>query len=51
MNGLYSKMFEKGIQSGVDYPICREEPESLLHALISCDCALSVWSRCGKIAP
>ena len=46
MNGLpvYSKMFKKGIQSSVDCPICGEELESLLHALISCDCALSVWS-------
>ena len=45
MNGLpvYSKMFEKGIQSGVDCPVCGEELENILHALISCDCALSVW--------
>ncbi|XP_075665301.1 uncharacterized protein LOC142634958 [Castanea sativa] len=37
-------MAAKGIQTSCDYPICAEEPESLLHALISCDLALSVWS-------
>ena len=46
MNGLpvYVKMVEESIQSGFDYPVCGEEPESLIHALISCDFALSVWS-------
>ena len=46
VNGLpvYAKMMEKGIQSGFDCPVCGEEPKSLLHALISCDFALSVWS-------
>ena len=46
MNGLpvYLKMLERGIQLGWDCPVCGDEPESLIHALISCDFALSVWS-------
>ena len=46
MNGLpvFANMVEKGIQSGYDCPVCGEEPESLSHALISCDFALSMWS-------
>ena len=38
------KMVERGIKSDFDCPVCGEEPESLLHALVSCDFALSVWS-------
>ena len=46
VNGLpvYMKMMERGIQLGWDCPVCGDEPESLIHALISCDFALSVWS-------
>ncbi|XP_075645166.1 uncharacterized protein LOC142616185 [Castanea sativa] len=46
VNGLpvFVNMVEKGIHFGYDCPVCGEEPESLLHALISCDFALSVWS-------
>nr|XP_023927444.1 uncharacterized protein LOC112038818 [Quercus suber] len=46
VNGLpvLTKMAAKGIQTCCVCPICDEEPESLLHALISCDFALSVWS-------
>ena len=46
MNGLpvLTKMATKGIQTCCVCPICDKAPESLLHALISCDFALSVWS-------
>lgn len=46
MNGLpvFANMVEKGIHFGYDYPVCGEECESLLHALISCDFALSMCS-------
>ena len=46
VNGLpvYARMVERGIQQGWDCPVCGDEPESLIHALISCDFALSVWS-------
>ena len=37
-------MATKGIQTSYTCLICDEEPESLVHALISCDFALSVWS-------
>ncbi|KAK4589189.1 hypothetical protein RGQ29_019969 [Quercus rubra] len=37
-------MAAKGIQTCCVCPICDEAPKSLLHALISCDFALSVWS-------
>ncbi|XP_023880426.1 uncharacterized protein LOC111992797 [Quercus suber] len=46
VNGLpvLSNMVAKGIQTSCICPICDEEPESLTHALISYDFALSVWS-------
>ncbi|XP_030924777.1 uncharacterized protein LOC115951770 [Quercus lobata] len=46
VNGLpvLSKLAEKGIQTSCICPICDEEPESLTHALISCDLALLIWS-------
>lgn len=46
VNGLlvFANMVEKGMHFGYDCPVCGEEPKSLLHALISCDFALSVWS-------
>ena len=46
VNGLpvYVKMAEKGIHLSSDCPIFGEESESLTHALILCDFALSVWS-------
>ena len=34
----------KGIQTSCVCLIVDDEPESLLHALISCDFALSMWS-------
>ena len=37
-------MVAKGIQTSCVCPICDEELESLIHALISFDFALSVWS-------
>ncbi|XP_030939792.1 uncharacterized protein LOC115964668 [Quercus lobata] len=38
------KLVERGIKSDFDYPVCGEEPESLIHALVSCDFALSsIW--------
>ena len=37
-------MAAKGIQTCCVCPICDKAPESLLHVLISCDFALSVWS-------
>ena len=44
MDGLpvYVKMVERGIKSDFDCPVCGEEPESLIHALVSCDFALCV---------
>ena len=46
VNGLnvYVKMAERGIHLSCDCPVCGEESESLTHALILCDFALSVWS-------
>ncbi|XP_023886638.1 uncharacterized protein LOC111998774 [Quercus suber] len=46
VNGLpvYAKMVERGIHLGWDCPVCGDEPENLIHALISCDFAISVWS-------
>ena len=46
VNGLpvLTNLVTKGIQTSCTYPICDEELESLVHALISCDFALSVWS-------
>ncbi|KAL0001183.1 hypothetical protein SO802_014964 [Lithocarpus litseifolius] len=46
VNGLLvlTNMAAKGIQTSCVCPICDEVPESLIHALISCDFALSVWS-------
>ena len=46
VNGLpvYVKMAERGIHLSCDCPVCGEEYESLTHALILCDFALSVWS-------
>ena len=46
VNGLpvLTNMAAKGIQTSCVCPICDEELESLIHALISCDFALSVWS-------
>ena len=46
VNGLnvLANMAAKGIQTSCVCPICDEELESLIHALISCDFALSVWS-------
>ena len=41
---VYVKVVEKGIQTGFDCPVCMEETESLLCALVSCDFALSLWS-------
>lgn len=51
MNGLpvFANMVEKGMQSSYVYHVCGEELESLSHALISCDSALSVrslWQDC-----
>ncbi|KAL0013414.1 hypothetical protein SO802_000483 [Lithocarpus litseifolius] len=45
VNGLpvLTNMVAKGMQVCCVCPICGEEPESLIHALISCDYALSVW--------
>ena len=37
-------MVAKGIQTCYVCPICDEALESLLHVLISCDFALSIWS-------
>ena len=46
VNGLpmLTNVAAKVIQTSCTCPICDEEPESLIHALISCDFALSVWS-------
>ena len=46
VNGLLvlTNVAAKGIQTSCTCPVCDEEPESLVHALISCDFALSVWS-------
>ena len=46
VNGLplLTNMVAKGIQTPYTCPICDEEPESLIHGLISCEFALSVWS-------
>ena len=41
---MYVKMVERGIKFDFDCPVYGEEPESLMHALVSCDFALSVWS-------
>ena len=37
-------MKAKGMHTSCDCPVCGEEPESLIHALIYCDSALTVWS-------
>ena len=44
VNGLpvLTNVAAKGIQTSYTCPICDEEPESLVHALISCDCSLGV---------
>ena len=46
INGLpvLTNLAAKGIQTSYVCSIYDEEPESLIHALISCDFALSVWS-------
>ncbi|XP_030970211.1 uncharacterized protein LOC115990525 [Quercus lobata] len=46
VNGLpmLTNVVAKGIQTSCVCPICDEEPENLIHALISCVFALSVWS-------
>ncbi|XP_030957688.1 uncharacterized protein LOC115979768 [Quercus lobata] len=46
VNGLpvLTNVAAKGIQTSCICPICDEEPESLIHALISCDSSLWVWS-------
>ena len=41
---MLTNVAAKVIQTSCTCPICDEEPESLIHALISCDFALSVWS-------
>ena len=41
---MLTNMAAKGVQTSCTCPICDEEPESLVYALISCDFALSVWS-------
>ena len=41
---VYVKMAERGIQLCCDCPVCGEDFESLTHALIQCDFALSVWA-------
>ena len=41
---VLTNLATKGIQTSCVCPICDEEPESFMHALISCDFALSVWS-------
>ena len=43
---MLTNVAAKGIQTSCTYPVCDEEPESLVHALISCDFALSMWSFC-----
>ena len=41
---VYVKMAERRIQLCCDCPVCGEDFESLTHALILCDFALSVWA-------
>ncbi|XP_030950188.1 uncharacterized protein LOC115974112 [Quercus lobata] len=41
---VYVKMADRGIQLCCDCPVCGEDFESLTHALIQCDFALSVWA-------
>nr|XP_023892943.1 uncharacterized protein LOC112004933 [Quercus suber] len=41
---VYVRMVERGIKADFDCPVCGEKLECLLHALVSCDFALSVWS-------
>ena len=46
VNGLpvLTNVAAKGIQTSCIFPICEEEPKSHIHALISYDSALLVWS-------
>ena len=41
---VYVKMADRGIQLCCDCPVCGDSFESLTHALIQCDFALSVWA-------
>ena len=41
---VYVKMVERSIKFDFNCPVRGEELESLIHALVSCDFAFSVWS-------
>ena len=47
--GVNDCLAVRGVNIDPTYPLCRKEPESILHVLQDCDLARAVWNELGAL--